>query len=223
MPPAAATSRIARLALMPRRLLRRHYRLLAALLLCAAAALVVHQFTPAPAPTDAVVVAAADLPAGTVLSAGDIALAELPAGAVPDGTADSTLPLVGQRLATALRAGSPVFDTSIVGPGLLAGAPQGTVAVPVRPADPSTVQLVSPGQLVDIVLSSGNGFDEPAGSTVLARAVPVLWKADDGGASPALLGSQEPDGLVVVAAAPSDATALAGASSRGNIFLVLVG
>lgn len=223
MPLDAAPSRTARLAVMPRRFLRRHYRLLAALLLCAAAALVVHHFTPAPPPTDAVVVAAADLPAGTVLSAADLTLAQLPAGAVPAGSAFSTQPLVGQRLATALRAGSPVFDTSIVGPGLLAGAPHGTVAVPVRPADPSTVQLVSPGQLVDIVLSSGNGFDEPAGSTVLARAVPVLWKADDGGASPTLLGSQEPDGLVVVAAAPSDATNLAGASSRGNIFLVLVG
>lgn len=223
MPFATASSRSVRSLLSPRRLIRRHYRLFAALLLCAAAALVVHHFTPAPAPTDAVVIAAADLPAGTVLAADDVKLGELPAGAVPDGAAENPSLLVGQRLATALRAGAPVMDTAIVGPGLLAGAPQGTVAVPVRPADPSTVQLVSPGQLVDIVLSSGNGFEEPAESTVLARAVPVLWKADDGAASPALLGSPEPEGLVVVAAPPADATALAGASSRGNIFLVLVG
>jgi hypothetical protein len=73
------------------------------------------------------------------------------------------------------------------------------------------------------VLSSGNGFEEPAETTVLARAVPVLWKADAGAAAAGLLGAGEPDGLVVVAAAPTDATALAGASSRGNVFLVLVG
>ncbi|NKX53702.1 Flp pilus assembly protein CpaB [Arthrobacter mobilis] len=206
-----------------RRLVRRHYRLLAALLLCAAAGLTVQALTPAPLSTVPVVVASGDLPAGTVLAPGHLDVQPYPGSAGPPGSSAVRDGLVGQRLASALRAGSPVLDTSLVGPGLLAGSPPGTVAVPVRPADPSTVQLVAPGQLVDIVLSSGNGLEQPAASTVLARSVAVLWKADGGAGAGDLLGGTSPEGLVVVAASPAEATALAGSSSRGQVFLVLVG
>jgi len=208
------------------RLVRRNRRLIAALLLCAAAGLAVQALTPAPAASVPVVVAAADLPAGTVLTDAQLAVQQLPAGAGPPGSAASPAELLGRRLASALRAGSPVLDTSLVGPGLLAGSPPGTAAVPVRPADPSTVQLVEPGRLVDIVLSSGNGFEQPAAATVLARSVAVLWKADSGATGSGLLGGTSPasaEGLVVVAASPAEAAALAGASSRGEVFLVLVG
>ncbi|MFD1212624.1 Flp pilus assembly protein CpaB [Arthrobacter sp. GCM10027362] len=206
-----------------RRLVRRHHRLLAALLLCAAAGLAVQALSPAPLSTVPVVVAAEDLPAGTVLSAAHLAVHAHPAAAGPAGSTAVPADLLGRRLASALRAGSPVLDTSLVGPGLLTGSPPGTVAVPVRPADPSTVQLVNPGQLVDIVLSSGNGFEQPAASTVLARSVPVLWKADGATAAAGLLDSTPSAGLVVVAASPAEATALASSSSRGQVYLVLVG
>ncbi|MCG2621737.1 Flp pilus assembly protein CpaB [Arthrobacter sp. I2-34] len=206
-----------------RRLVRRNRRLFAALLLCAAAGLTVQAFVPAPAASVPVVVAAADLPAGTVLTDAQLTEQRYPATTGPPGSAASPAGLVGRRLASALRAGSPVLDTSLVGPGLLTGRPPGTAAVPVRPADPSTVQLVSPGQLVDIVLSSGNGIEQPVSSTVLARSVPVLWKADGGTADPGLLGSTSAEGLVVVAASPAEAAALAGSSSRGQVVLVLVG
>ena len=169
------------------------------------------------------VTAAADLAAGTILADSDLVTGRLPASAVPSGSTASVHDLTGKRLATALRAGSPVLDTSIVGPGLLAGSPPGTVAVPVRPADQSTVQLLSPGQRVDIVLSTGNGYEEPAASEVLASDVPVLWKAGSTTDGSGLLGRQESEGLVVVAASPTEATALASASSRGTVFLVLVG
>jgi hypothetical protein len=139
----------AALPFLVRRLIRRHYRLIAAALLCAAAGLTVHELTPAPLETVPVVTAAADLAAGTILADSDLVTGRLPASAVPSGSAASAHDLTGKRLATALRAGSPVLDTSIVGPGLLAGSPPGTVAVPVRPADQSTVQLLSPGQRVD--------------------------------------------------------------------------
>jgi len=209
-----------------RRLVRRNRRLIAALLLCAAAGLAVQALTPAPAASVPVVVTAADLPAGTVLTEAQLTVQPHPAATGPPGSAASPADLLGRRLASALRAGSPVLDTSLVGPGLLTGTPPGTAAVPVRPTDPSTVQLVEPGQLVDIVLSSGNGFDQPASSTVLARGVAVLWKADGGPADGSLLGSSSAassEGLVVVAASPAEAAALAGSSSRGQVFLVLVG
>ena len=62
-----------------------------------------------------------------------------------------------------------------MGPGLLTGAPPGSAAVPLRMADPSSIQLVSPGQLVNVVLTSGNGYEQASPSKVLAKAVPVLW------------------------------------------------
>jgi pilus assembly protein CpaB len=213
----------ARITRLGRRIVRRHYRFLAAACFCAAAGLAVHALTPEPIATVPVVVAVTDLPAGSVLAESDLRAARMPAAAVPPGASPSGTQLAGQRLASALREGSPVLDTSVVGPGLLAGAPPGTAAVPVRPADKSTVQLVAPGQLVDIVLSAGNGYEDPEETLVLADAVPVLWKADTAGADEGLLGPQESDGIVVVAASPSEAAALASASSRGKVFLVLVG
>ncbi|EMY35457.1 hypothetical protein D477_004052 [Arthrobacter crystallopoietes BAB-32] len=208
---------------MLRRIVRRHYRFLAAACFCAAAGVGVHALTPDPVHTVPVLTAAADLPAGTLLGDADLQVVDVPAFAVPPGASAAATDLSGQRLATALRRGSPVLDTSVIGPGLLAGAPPGTAAVPVRPADKSTVQLVAPGQLVDIVLSTGNGYEDPEETTVLADGVPVLWKADSSGTDAGLLGPQESDGLVVVAASPSEAAALASASSRGKVFLVLVG
>ncbi|NKX49629.1 Flp pilus assembly protein CpaB [Arthrobacter deserti] len=208
---------------LARRLVRRNRRLLAALLLCAAAGLGVQALTPAPAATVPMVVAADDLPAGTVLTAAHLTVRPYPAATGPPGSSPAPPHVLGRRLASALRAGSPVLDTSLAGPGLLAGSPAGTVAVPVRPADPSTVQLVVPGQLVDIVLSSGNGLEQPASSAVLARSVPVLWKADGAGTAGGLPGSAPAEGLVVVAASPAEAAALAGSSGRGQVVLVLVG
>jgi len=206
-----------------RRIVRRHYRFLAAACFCTAAGVAVHALTPDPVHTVPVLTAAADLPAGTLLEDSDLNIVDGPAFAVPPGASAAATDLSGQRLATALRKGSPVLDTSVVGPGLLAGTPPGTAAVPVRPADKSTVQLVTPGQLVDIVLSTGNGYEDPEETTVLAGSVPVLWKAQSSGTDTGLLGPQESDGLVVVAASPSEAAALASASSRGKVFLVLVG
>lgn len=90
-------------------------------------------------------------------------------------------------------------------------------------ADPSSIQLVSPGQLVNVVLTSANGYDQQAASEVLATAVPVLWTSGQGGKTGEWLGTGETDGLIVVAADPGQAARLAGASTQGKLFFVLVG
>src|SRR4051812_27763212 len=91
-----------------RRLVRRNRRLIAALLLCAAAGLPVRTLPPAPAASGPVVVAAADLPAGTVLTGAQLAVQQHPSAADPPGSAASPADVLGRRLASALRAGSPV-------------------------------------------------------------------------------------------------------------------
>ncbi len=213
-----------RAARLPRahRALIRHRRLLAAVLLCAAAGTCVEALLPRGEPRTEVVSAAADLRAGKVLTGADLELLALPAGAAPPGAATSTASLVGQRLSAPLRRGDVLTDTRLVGPGLLTGTAPGTVAVPLRPADASTVGLVAAGQQVDVVVSTGNGYETGAESTVLARSLTVLFASPaDESASGWPGPSASSSGLVVVAASPADAAALAGSSTTGQVHLVL--
>jgi hypothetical protein len=89
-------------------------------------------------------------------------------------------------------------------------------------ADPSSIQLVSPGQLINVVLSGGDGYEQPASSEVLAAAVPVLWTSTQGGKGTQWLGDGETDGLIVVAADAGQSRRLAGSSTQGKLFFVLV-
>jgi Flp pilus assembly protein CpaB len=203
--------------------LSRNRRLAIALLLCAAAAISVHQLTPAPVHTVTGLAAARDLPAGSALAPADLAHVQVPPDMMAAGFLDQDNDLAGKQLAAPLRKGQLLTDAQLLGPGLLAGTPPGSAAVPLRMADPSSIQLVSPGQLVNVVLTAANGFDQQAPSEVLATAVPVLWTSGKGGQSGQWLGTSETDGLIVVAASAEQAARLAGASTQGKLFFVLVG
>ncbi|WP_082581894.1 Flp pilus assembly protein CpaB [Arthrobacter sp. Soil761] len=203
--------------------LSRNRGLVAALLLCAAAAIAVQQLTPAPLTTVTALSAARDLPAGTTVTAADLAQVQVPPGMVTDGFLRDGSATAGKQLAAPLRKGQLLTDAQLLGPGLLAGTPPGSAAVPLRMADASSIQLVSPGQLVNIVLTSANGFDQKGPSEVLASAVPVLWTSNNGGQGGQWLGTTETDGLIVVAATAEQSLRLAGASTQGRLFFVLVG
>jgi Flp pilus assembly protein CpaB len=203
--------------------LNRNRRLAVALLLCAAAGIAVHQLTPAPARTVSVLAAARDLPAGATLNGSDAVPVNVPPAVVPDGTFTDSAGVSGRQLAAPLRKGQLLTDAQLVGPGLLTGAPPGSAAVPLRMADPSSIQLVSPGQLVNVVLTSGNGYEQASASKVLARSVPVLWTSGQESQGGQWLAAGDSDGLLVVAATPDQASALAGASTQGKLFFVLVG
>ena len=203
--------------------LNRNRRLAAALLLCAAAAMAVQQLTPAPLSTVTAVAAARDLPAGTAVTAADLARLQVPPGMVADGFLQDDAAAAGRQLAAPLRKGQLLTDAQLLGPGLLAGTPPGSAAVPLRMADAASIQLVSPGQLVNVVLTSANGFDQQGPSEVLAAAVPVLWTSNTAGQSGQWLGTAETDGLIVVAATAEQSVRLAGASTQGRLFFVLVG
>ncbi|MGY2745530.1 RcpC/CpaB family pilus assembly protein [Arthrobacter sp. UYCu723] len=193
-----------------------------ALLLCVAAGIAVQQLTPPPADTVVALAAARDLPAGKALEADDLRVLNIPHNLLPSGSFSNTAALQGKQLAVALRQGQLISDAQLLGPGLLAGSPPGSAAVPLRMADPASIQLVSPGQLINVVMSTGSGFDQPATSEVLAAAVPVLWTSAQGGKAGPWLAAGETDGLMVVAADAGQARRLAGASTQGKLFFVLV-
>lgn len=214
--PAARPSR------RPLRWLERNRRLAVALLLCIAAGITVQQLTPPPAFAVSIFAAARDLPAGETLGPEDLTLLSVPRDLVPSGSYGSNDSPHGEQVAVALRKGQLLSDSQLLGPGLLAGSPPGTAAVPLRMADPASIQLLSPGQLVNVVMTTGDGFAQTAASQVLAAAVPVLWTSEHGSEAGQWLAAGETEGLMVVAADPDQARRLAGASTQGKLFFVLV-
>jgi pilus assembly protein CpaB len=167
--------------------------------------------------------AARDLPAGSALAAADLTPVKIPPQMVNAGSLTHASEATGKQLAAPLRKGQLLTDSQLLGPGLLTGTPPGSAAVPLRMADPSSIQLVSPGQLVNVVLTGTNGYDQNSPAEVLASSVAVLWTSGQGGKTGQWLGTGETDGLIVVAAAPEQAARLAGASTQGKLFFVLVG
>jgi Flp pilus assembly protein CpaB len=97
-----------------------------------------------------------DLAAGHRLTGDDLREAHWPAASAPHGRGDSTSWL-GHRLASSVRAGDIVTDARVLGPGLLAGQPPGTVAMPVRLADSAAALLVKAGDRVDVLVSRPGG------------------------------------------------------------------
>ncbi|CAM3194789.1 hypothetical protein PSET11_01816 [Arthrobacter ulcerisalmonis] len=166
--------------------------------------------------------ASRDLPAGTTLLASDIAGIRVPLELAGSGYVRDASLLAGKQLAAPARKGQLLTDSQLLGPGLLAGTVAGTSAVPLRLADPASIQLVSPGQRVTIVLTSTDGSSAQGPSNVLATNVPVLWTSAQGGSGGQWLGTSDTEGLLVVAATAEQAPQLAGASTRGKLFFVLV-
>jgi pilus assembly protein CpaB len=214
------------------------------LLVCAAAALLAtaRALAPPATPTRPVLVAAHDLGAGHVLGAGDLHTVDWPAHLSPPPGDPSTTPggaVLGRTLATALRAGEPVTDARLLGPGVLAGQPPGSFAVPVRLADPTTAGFVTAGDRVDVIAGTATdvpGFEGgPARTDVVASDVVVIAvpgrgtsgdAAGSGGGLSALTGGSGPadatdGGLLVVATDRATAVRLAGAQA-GRVLSIAV-
>ena len=195
----------------------------AALALAAAGGIVVDHLSPPPEPSTSVVLTRHALSAGTELSPADLRVVPMPDGAVPDGAHGAVDELTGRTLAIAVPAGLPVVD-----PLLADGAPQGppgTVVVPVRFADLGVRSLVHVGDRVDVLAAAGT-LDGRAGfGERLARGALVLQLVPDGRGvtSPSLLGTDDSTSpVVLLAVAPDEATALAGAVGWASLSPVFV-
>jgi Flp pilus assembly protein CpaB len=109
-----------------------------------------------------VLVAAHDLAAGRALSEADVRAASWPADGAPAGR---LLSAGGRVLASPIRAGEPLTDARVLGPGLLTGLPTGTVAVPLRLSDPAAGRIVQAGDRVDVLTAPGSSVTaSPTGS-----------------------------------------------------------
>jgi pilus assembly protein CpaB len=211
------------------RWVRRRQRLLATVLLALAAGTLAHALTAGPPQARAVVGVARDLPAGHVLTAGDVEVVSLPVGEVPDGAVPAASPVTGRVLASPVRRGEALTDARFPGPGLLAGAGPGLLAVPVPVDGPLPSGLVHPGDAVAVLVgTSAQGEGEGDGEVLLHSARVLMVSAP--GAHGGLLGASCTSGaatgasgvVVVLALDSAQASRVAGVVGDRAVTLALL-
>jgi pilus assembly protein CpaB len=153
----------------------------------------------------AVAVSARDLPAGTVLTAGDLEVAGYPPDAVPAGVAADPEQLLRRVLAGSVRAGEPISDARLVGTGLTALLPEGEVAAPVRLADLAVAGLVRTGDRVDVLAAAP---DAPAAAVVAHGALVLAATGAD---------EESGGGLLLIAVDIETAARLAAAATTATL------
>jgi Flp pilus assembly protein CpaB len=157
----------------------------------------------------AVAVSARDLPAGTVLTAGDLEVAGYPPDAVPAGVAADPEQLLRRVLAGGVRAGEPITDARLVGAGLTALLPEGEVAAPIRLADLAVAGLVRTGDRVDVLATAP---DASAAEVVAAGALVLAATGAD---------EESGAGLLLIAVDVETAARLAAAATTATLTMNL--
>lgn len=154
---------------------------------------------PDPPPTQVVVVAAGEIPLGTVLDPGSISAAAVPSDAVPAGALTSVEEALGRRTVGAVRPGEVITDARIAS----SSPPDeqfGVMFVPV--ADSAVVTAVRPGDRIDLLAADGTRVVASALVTGVApeASPPGLFVAVDAGPAAALAQQVHPmaPGVTVV-------------------------
>lgn len=170
-----------------------------------------------PNPSDGrsdVVVAARDLAPGVELAAADLLVEPRSSTTIPEGAQTDIGDLVGATLTGPARRGEVLTDLRVLSSRL----PEATVGtdariVPVHPTDAALLDLVRPGDVVDVLAVSAPvaGADQERPRVVATNAVVVLVSAA------AKSGGR--DGIVLVALPVSAANEVAGASLSQAITL----
>jgi Flp pilus assembly protein CpaB len=164
--------------------------------------------------TTDVVVAARDLTPGVELGPDDVRVESHSAPTVPDGFQADVADLVGSTLAGPARRGEVLTDVRLLSPRL-AEATAGPDAriVPLHLADGALLELVRPGDVVDVLAVDAQGGAEQTAPRVLARgAVVVLTsatkKAPGGGEGVVLVALPAQQAVDAAAASLSQAVTL---------------
>ncbi len=170
------------------------------------AAVVALRPDPSAGTTD-VVVAARDLTPGIELTTEDLRLESRSATSIPDGSQPDLDALTGSMLAGPVRRGEVLTDVRLLSPRLAeATAGPDARVVPLHLADTALLELIRPGDVVDVLAVDAQGRDEPTAPRVVARGAIVVLastrtKAPGGG-----------EGVVLVALPAQQAIDAAGAS-----------
>ncbi|MDI3314936.1 MAG: SAF domain-containing protein [Mycobacterium sp.] len=162
-----------------------------------------------------VVVAARDLSPGAALTPDDVRLEKRSVTAVPDGSQGDLHAVVGSTLAGPTRRGEVLTDVRLLS-SRLAGAAAGPGArlVPLHLADAALIDLLRPGDIVDVLAAPAHDPQATA-RLVAANAVVVLASAKP------QLPAADTDRLVLVALPAGAANAVAGATLAQAVTVIL--
>jgi Flp pilus assembly protein CpaB len=122
-----------------------------------------------------IVVATHDLASGVELTANDVRLETRTAATVPDGAQSDVDAVVGATLAGPARHGEVLTDVRVLGPRLaesVAGPDARIVPLPL--ADSAVLDLVRPGDVVDVLAASSEAGADAHPQLVTTNAVVVL-------------------------------------------------
>ena len=163
-----------------------------------------------------VVVTTRDLSPGVELTTDDVRLENRAAASVPDGSRTDLDAVVGTTLAGPARRGEVVTDVRLLGPRLAesAAGPDARI-VPLPLADAALVDLVRPGDVVDIVAAPASATPATEARLIATDAVVVLVSAEQNGPTGG-------GGRVVLVALPAAAAkTVAGAALVETVTLTL--
>lgn len=164
-----------------------------------------------------IVVAARDLPPGVKLTADDVRVEIYSAATTPDGSQNDVEAVVGATLAGPTRRGEVLTDVRLLGPRLAesAAGPDARI-VPLPLADPAVVDLVRPGDIVDIVTAPASAGVGAEARLIATGAVVVLVSASDTGMT-----GRGADRIVLVALPAAAAKTVAGATLVDTVTVTL--
>lgn len=163
-----------------------------------------------------VVVAARDVGPGAELTADDVHLELRSATTVPDGARSDLNAVIGSTLAGPARRGEVLTDVRVLGRRLAesAAGPDARI-VPVHPSDSALIDLVRPGDVVDVVAATEGNAQAVAPRVVATDAVVVSVSAKPRAQS------ASGERVVLVALPAASANAVAGAALVSTVTLTL--
>lgn len=162
-----------------------------------------------------VVVAARDLSPGAALTADDVRLEKRLVTTVPDGSQADLGMVVGSTLAGPARRGEVLTDVRLLSTRLAesTAGPDARI-VPLHLADSALIDLVRPGDVVDVLAASGTD-SQAAPRVVATNAVVVLVSVKQ------KIQAADNDRLVLVALPAGVANTVAGATLAQTVTLTL--
>lgn len=162
-----------------------------------------------------VVVASHDLRPGAALTYDDVRLEKRLATTLPDGSQADLTAVIGATLTSPARRGEILTDVRLLSNRLAeSAAGPGTRMVPLHLADGALIDLVRPGDVVDVLTTSAAGSQSPP-TVVATDAVVVLVSAKQKAQA------AENDRVLLVALPANVANAVAGAALGQTVTITL--
>ncbi|MDO5066427.1 MAG: flagella basal body P-ring formation protein FlgA [Propionibacteriaceae bacterium] len=186
-----------------------HRRIIAALLVGVATAIVLGQLRPDTVDLTDVAVLTSNLEQGHRLTASDVHLVRAPRDTLPDEYLDTAEEAIGRTISVSLSPGT------VLQHGLLSAAPtvaEGRSLTPIQLADPSLVEVLSPGMSVTLVLTETSEI-------VASHARITALSAPDGGGTFQLGSSHRP--LILLDVAAESAPIVSALGQSGQLSVVI--